>query len=573
MENGNRPVWRERAMERLAGERFDVAVIGAGMTGLGVALDAAARGLSVALVDKADLASGTSSKSSKLVHGGLRYLQHGELALVREGLVERQRLIENAWPLVQPLPFVIPLYRTGTPLDLVMVPGYSAALFGYDIAGGFRIGARHRRLSRSGVLSELPWLKPEGLRAGFRYFDATADDCRLALAVARTAVERFGAVVLTYAGVSGLERGSTGRVEALQVRPSAPGEGTDPIEVKARVVVNAAGVWSDELRAMVSSAEPSLVPAKGVHFALRRESLPTERAAALPVPGEGRLIFVIPAGPFTYIGTTDTPYDGDLDHVRCEADDLGYLLEAVNGHLARPLSVSEVTGVWAGLRPLLAAGGASATSMGSGTADLSRRHSVSARDGMVTVTGGKLTTYRRMAEDAVDLALELLGEPGRRSTTKGLQLLGSLPGPKGRAAAASVADLGAPADGLPPELVAELVRRHGSESSPILALIAEDPSLGEPIAPGLPWLAAEAVWAARHELVTRLDDVLSRRTRAAIFDTRAAWEAAPAVADRLAGELRWTPEALEDEVKASRRELEADLLAAGLAPPAGLAPA
>jgi glycerol-3-phosphate dehydrogenase len=559
-------------MERLATERFDLAVIGAGMTGVGVALDAAARGLSVALLDKADLASGTSSKSSKLVHGGLRYLQHGELSLVHEGLIERQRLLQNAFPLVQPLPFVIPLYRTGTPLDWVMVPGYSAALWGYDLAGGLRIGARHRRLDRSGVLRDLPWLSPEGLQAGFRYFDAAADDCRLGLQVARSAIERFGAVVLTYAGVSALERGSSGRVEALSVQPSAPDDDSGPLEVRARAVVNAAGVWSDELRSMVSSAPPGLVPAKGVHFALRSESLPTERAAALPVPGEGRLIFVIPAGPFTYVGTTDTPYSGDVDQVRCEADDLGYLLEAVNGHLARPISVGEVTGVWAGLRPLLAAGGASATSMGSGTADMSRRHSVSAREGMVTVTGGKLTTYRQMAEDAVDLVLEILGEPARRSPTKQLQLLGSLPGPK-RPASAGSADLGSSGGDLPPEVLTELVRRHGSETSSVLALIAEDPSLAEPIAPGLPWLAAEVLWAARHELVTCLDDVLARRTRAAIYDTRAAWEAAPGVAERLAGELGWTPGRAESEVETCRRALVADLEAAGLRPPAGVAPA
>jgi len=533
-------------MARLAGERFDVVVVGGGITGCGVALDAASRGLRVALVERGDLAEGTSSRSSKLVHGGLRYLHQRELALVRQNLAERRRLLRNAPHLVRALPFVIPLPAGA---GRAQARTWSAALWGYDLAGGLGIGGRHRRLSPAAVLARLPGLRPGAVGGGFEYLDAQADDARLTLAVARTALAR-GAVVATRAPVTALRKGRYGRVSGVCLAGGT--------EVAAAAVVNATGVWADELRALDGDpAPPVLRPARGAHLAVRRQRLNWSAAAVLPA-GAGRSVFVVPWGERVYVGTTDLPHDGPLDHPACTADEVAYLLGAVNAALARPLAPADVVATWAGLRPLLAGAPTAAT------ADLSRRHVVTTSpSGLVTVAGGKLTTYRAMAADAVDAAAALLGRLLPPSRTAGLALHG----------AAGTAELRRPgaADrlGLAPAVLAHLVGRHGGEAAAVAALVRADASLGRPLVAGLGYLRAEAVWAARHELVGSLDDLLSRRTRAAVLDAAAAAEAAPGAADLLGDELGWPPERRRREVAAFRARLAGEGASAGLGELAG----
>ncbi|HET9443810.1 MAG TPA: glycerol-3-phosphate dehydrogenase/oxidase, partial [Acidimicrobiales bacterium] len=349
------------ALRRLRDERFDVLVVGGGITGAGVALDAAARGCRTALVERGDFASGTSSKSSKLVHGGLRYLQQHEYRLVAENLTERQRLLENAPHLVRPLPFLIPLFgRQGT-VSRAMANAYRTALWLYDLFGGLRIGHRHQRVSREEALRHLPTLDTDQLAAAFLYFDARADDVRLTLALLRTAVLDHGAAALNYAPVTELVRGGGGRVTGARL--------ADGTEVAASVVVNATGVWADDVRALAEEVRPNTIrPAKGVHVTVPRSKLPADVAAVIPVPGDRRALFLIPWGDHVYLGTTDTDYDGDLDHPRATPEDVAYILGAVNHWFAGELTEADVVGTWAGLRPLVR------DESSPRTADLSRRH-------------------------------------------------------------------------------------------------------------------------------------------------------------------------------------------------------
>lgn len=527
---------RAGALERLSAEEFDVLVVGGGVTGAGVALDAASRGLRTALVDKGDFASGTSSKSSKLVHGGLRYLQQREVALVYESLAERQLLLDNASHLVRPLPFLIPLFGHGGVVQKAVARSFATALWLYDVTGGWRIGSRHRRIDRREALAHVPGLRADDLVAGFLYMDARADDARLTLSVLRTAVEEHGAVGANYVEVTGLVTDASGTVRGARVSPKVmPGttgsfgdaaEGPD-FDVRAKVVVNAAGVWADEVRALDrQGARQLLRPAKGVHLSVPADRLPCDIAAVLPVHGDRRSVFVLPwpGADRTYIGTTDTPYRGSLDLPTCTPEDVDYLLSAVNRSTTAELTPADVTAVWAGLRPLLADGHGRRVS--SRTADLSRRHSVRTDpDGLVTVTGGKLTTYRRMAEDTMRQVLAVLGPGCRapaRSQTKHLPLLG------------------APDGGAPPD--DHLGSRYGTEAAAVRALADGRPELLEPVVEGLPYLGAEVVFAVRAEMAQSVEDVLARRTRAVLEDGRAAAAAARAVARLMAPDLGWTEE-------------------------------
>lgn len=541
---------RSAALERLGEERFDVVVIGAGITGAGVALDAASRGLKVALVDKGDIASGTSSNSSKLVHGGLRYLQQHDVGLVYESLLERQRLLQNAPHLVSPLPFLIPLFasRSGGTLDSAMVRTYSAALWAYDLTGGIRIGRIHRRIGGREVSAHFPTLQTNRLAAGFLYFDARADDARLALTVARTAAD-FGAVVATYCPVVGLIKNGA-RVAGVRVSPFTavplPAEGPqEQLEVRAQCVVNATGIWADAVAGMAQSPDvPPLRPAKGVHLTVPAEVLPCDIAAVLPVKADRRAIFVIPWDTHTYVGTTDTDYEGPLDDPRCTREDMEYLLSALNEHLDRKVLPTEVTSAWAGLRPLLAAQHGKAVS--ARTADLSRRHQVTLTSpGLVTVTGGKLTTYRKMAEDTMNEVLQELGSPQagnqrKASPTRRLFLHGATDhlGRDNSPVAPTWPECADQA-GFSPELLHHLAHRYGSSSKEILALIARDASLAQPLVDGLPYLKAEALYAVACEAACTLEDVLARRTRALYLDARASIASADALADLLAPHLGW----------------------------------
>ncbi len=552
---------RTVALERLSSEEFDVLVVGGGITGAGVALDASARGLRTALVEREDFASGTSSKSSKLVHGGLRYLQQRELGLVHENLVERRRLLANAPHLVTPLTFLIPLFGKGGVVDETVVRAYSAALWGYDLAGGWRIGRRHRKVGAAEIRAHLPTLRSERVVAGFIYYDAHADDARLTLTVVRTAVLGHGATAVNYAPVTGFSRDAGGRVTGAVL-----GDGT---RIRARVVVNATGVWADEVQALdTDGGASSLRPAKGIHVVVSRSKLPCETAALIPVPHDRRSIFVIPWGDHTYLGTTDTDYDGPLEDPPVTAADLSYVLGAVNASVSQALQPEDVTATWAGLRPLLASVPGRSKAVSARTADLSRRHRVSvSADGLVTITGGKLTTYRKMAEDALTAVTAALGEQRRPSPTRRLRLRGAVgaatwSGPK-MAGALRVEE----------KVLDHLRQRYGGEAAAVLGLAAGHRELMSPLVPGLPYLNVEAVYAVRYEMARTLEDVLSRRTRALLLDAKAASDAAPAAAQLVGRELGWDAERMAAEVAHVKafagRSLAAARSLAGEAPAGG----
>ncbi len=545
---------RQQMLRRLAAEQFDVVVVGGGITGAGVALDAASRGLRTALVERDDFGSGTSSKSSKLVHGGLRYLQQGEVRLVYEALHERQRLRRNAPHLVGVMPFMIPILGkpgagqdTRSVVNRKIARALGSAMWMYDLTGGWRIGRLHRRLRRDRALAHMPTMPAERVLAAYLYYDAAVDDARLVLTVARTAAAH-GAAVANRCRVVRIVHGTDGR--ATGVVAEADGE---QFEIRARTVVNAAGVWSDEVRSLDEGADPDGIrPAKGVHLTVAWHKVRNDIAVVIPVPKDKRSLFVVPWGPngdgtfrHSYVGTTDTDYDGPLDRPQCTADDVAYVLRALNASVdpavGGPITEADVTGVWAGLRPLVKSGDSGRT------ADLSRRHLITTSDhGVVTVTGGKLTTYRQMAEDTVDQVLALLGRRDRCRTRR-MRLLGAR----------------RPGTGSDTDLVA----RHGSFAGQVRRLAVADPSLLEPLVPGLAYLRAEVVWAVRHEMASTVDDVLTRRTRARLLERAAAVAAADDVARLMAPLLGWDEAETARQVRSFREDC-ADEAAAGDVPEA-----
>jgi glycerol-3-phosphate dehydrogenase len=433
--------------------------------------------------------------------------------------------------LVHPLPFLIPLFGKDGVVNAAVAKAYTTALWLYDLTGGLRIGRRHRRIDKAEALRHLPNLRGDRLVAAFVYYDARTDDARLTLAIVRTAAVDYGAVASNHLGAVALTKDAAGHVTGAEL--------SDGTVARARAVVNAAGVWADDVRALDEGTHPdSLRPAKGIHVTVPAGRLPCDIAAVLPVPKDHRSVFVIPWGDRTYIGTTDTDYDGSLDDPESTPHDVAYLLDAVNAATTSGLTAADVTGSWAGLRPLVK-GAASAR-----TADLSRRHQVTVRpSGLVTVTGGKLTTYRRMAADTVDAVVRVLGGRGPRSRTRHLPLRGAvgleqLHGPD----AATLM-------GVAPDLCAHLVDRYGAEAPRVVAMADGDPSWLEPLVPGLEYLRVEAVWAVRSEMGCTLDDVLARRTRALLRDRDAAALAAPAVAELMAPLLGWSPEATQAEIE------------------------
>ena len=516
-------------------------VIGGGITGAGCALDAASRGLRTALVERDDFASGTSSKSSKLVHGGIRYLQQREIRLVYENLHERQRALENAPHLVRVLPFLIPVFSRDGLIDRRIARAMGLAMWMYDLTGGSRIRKLHKRLDRDEALRHMPTLRRDNVAAAYLYYDARTDDARLTLCIARTAAAH-GAAVANYTRVGQIGKGSSGRADRVTVEADG-----DTFEVRAKVIVNAAGVWADDVRALDEGAHPSSIrPAKGVHITVPWEKVRNTIAAIVPVPKDRRSVFVVPWGDFTYVGTTDTDYDGSLDDPQCTPDDVAYLLRALNAAIEEPVTADDVLATWAGLRPLLKTAGSERT------ADLSRRHAVGvSKSGMVTVTGGKLTTYRRMAADAVDAAIKLGDVRHRRSRTKKLPLLG----------AEGFED---PGDSETPSIHEHLAGRFGTEADAVHALLRSDPSLGDGLVPGLPYVRAEALHAVRHEMAHTLDDLLSRRTRARLLARDASADAAEEVARLIAPDLDWDEAEVERQVKTYRAGVERERTAAGL---------
>ncbi|MEO7428574.1 MAG: glycerol-3-phosphate dehydrogenase/oxidase [Acidimicrobiales bacterium] len=536
---------RARSLEQLGAATFDVLVIGGGVTGAGVALDAASRGLRTALVERDDFASGTSSKSSKLVHGGLRYLQNGDVRLVYEALRERQRLRHNAPHLVRLLPFLIPIFSKDGLINPKVARALGSAMWMYDLTGGARIGKLHKRLKKAQAVAHMPTVPEERLAGAYLYYDAAADDARLTLTLARTAALDHGAVIANHTRVVQLRHDAAGHVTGAVVE--ADGR---RIEVAARSVVNATGVWSDDILALDQGGSPDTIrPAKGIHITVPWDKVRNDIAVVVPVPKDKRSVFVVPWLPLadgtfqlTYIGTTDTDYEGPVDDPQCTAEDVDYLLRAINHSVREPLSAADVVGTWAGLRPLVKA----ATS--GRTADLSRRHKVLVSDsGVVSIMGGKLTTYREMAEDTVDAIVRHLPDAPRsakRCRTRRLVLRGG--------------------DGATKDTNPHLADRFGSEAREVLTLIDTDPSLGEPLVEGLPYLRAEALYAVRHEMARTVDDILARRTRARLQARDASAAAALAVARLIAPDLGWSAEEAERQAAAYVTLVEAERLAPSL---------
>jgi glycerol-3-phosphate dehydrogenase len=550
---------RSETVQRLRDTEFDLVVIGGGITGVGVALDAASRGLTTALIEREDFASGTSSKSSKLVHGGLRYLQNGEIRLVYEALRERQRLLHNAPHLVQVLPFLIPILTRDGVISARIAKALGSAMWMYDLTGGWRIGRRHRRLNAEAAHAHFPTADPERLSGGFLYFDAAADDARLTLAVAQTAIAH-GAIALNHCEVTGLCHDLNGRVNAVEVQahPTAGGDQPERCTIRTRSVVNATGVWADHLAVIEDpDALPRVRPAKGIHVTVPWDKIRNDIAVVIPVPQDKRSLFIVPWGPrsdggfdYAYIGTTDTDYDGALDTPQCTAADLDYVLRAVNAAVESHITVDDVLGVWSGLRPLVR----TEASEGKGrTADLSRHHAIHiSGGGVVSIAGGKLTTYRLMAADTVDAVLRSLGTPrwrlmtSLRSRTRRLRILGAAASPK------AVED----------SLRMHLHTRYGTQASEITDLISVRPELAEPLIPGCGHLGAEVVFAVQQEMALTVADVCERRFRTHIFDRSMSEQMAPKVADLMAVELGWSASERQKSLNDYLKVCEAERLAA-----------
>lgn len=495
---------REEMIDRLDAGRFDLVVIGGGATGLGVAIDAATRGYSVAVVEQCDFAKGTSSRSTKLVHGGVRYLKQGNVSLVLEALRERGLMRRNAPHLVRDLAFIVPSYRWWEG------PFYGIGLKVYDaLARKLNLGPS-RRLGRDETLAQIPNVQSEGLLGGTLYYDGQFDDARMAVTLARTAAEH-GAVVLNYLRVVGLVK-SGGFVAGVRAVDEETGAER---EIAAKVVVNATGIFADAVRSMDDPDAPqSLEPAQGVHLVLPREFQPSDTALMVPHTDDGRVLFVIPWHGRCVIGTTDTAMPHPDLEPRPLRDEIDFILRNAARYLSREPVLSDVLSIYAGQRPLVRA------TEDESTKTLSRDHSVMvSASGLVTIIGGKWTTYRKMAQDVVDDAVAIAGLDDHPCRTEDLRLHGWLP----REAAEFPCD--------------ETLQPHGTDAAALLELERSSPELGARLHPRLPYSAAHVVWAARHEMARTLEDVLSRRTRCLLLDARASIEAAPTAVRLLAREL------------------------------------
>ncbi|MBI2899576.1 MAG: glycerol-3-phosphate dehydrogenase/oxidase [Planctomycetes bacterium] len=485
-------------LRRISTESFDLLVIGGGITGAGIALDAASRGLRTALVDRRDFASGTSSRSSKLIHGGLRYLKQLQFKVTFESSREKNRLRRLAPHLIRDLPFVFPV-KAGLAGRAAVTTG----LWLYDLAAGLPGGMIHRKIDVAEAARLVPGLAEEKLSAAYVYYDACADDCRLVIHVVKKAAE-FGACVANYAEVVGFDDDRTARIRA---------DGRE-LTARAKVIVNATGVWCDDVLRRRTKDAPRLVrPSKGVHLVVSRERLPLEAAAILQSPEDGRVVFLIPAGERVIVGTTDTDYSGDIDHPRAETKDVEYLLGLVNRHLpAAKMTRADVVSTFAGLRPLM-------NEDAENPSKVSRDH-VIVDDGILTITGGKLTTYRLMAKQVTDRVCRKLGVK-RKCGTHRIPLF-----------AAERSD-------------DALVRNYGSEA----AKIADR----TPLIDGLSYVEGEPEYAVTHEMAATLADVLARRMRVVLFDREQGRGIAEKVARRLAPLTGWN---VSEQVEGFEREIE-----------------
>jgi len=499
---------RAANLERMRDETFDVAVIGGGITGAGVALDAASRGLKVALIEKRDFASGTSSRSSKLIHGGLRYLEQFHFGLVRESLHERAVLQQMAPHLSKPLSFLVPLYSSpeGSPLGNNRLK-LAVGLWLYDLLAGRQNVARHRWLAAAEALTLAPSLDPRDLRGAFLYYDCLTNDARLVIEVIKSAAAH-GAAIANYTSARGFEK-TNGRVSSIQIVDTLDHRS---FELRAKTIVNATGVWSDDVsRLSNAGAAKRLRPSKGIHVVTPSDKFQNQTAVLIPSLGEQRFLFVIPWLGRTVVGTTDTDYKGDLDEPPVEAGEVDRVMaSAARAFPAAKLSDDDVISSFAGLRPLV--GGDKES-----TKELSRKEEVfEDESGLITITGGKLTTWRRMAERVVDLtvtALEKIDGTRRprahRSVTTRIKLAGwGSDGDRQAEAAAAAAQFGVDSS-----VVEHLIATYGGNYCDVLKLSHEADELKSILIEGLPHIAAEVVYAARYEMATDVEDFLSRRTR------------------------------------------------------------
>ena len=492
---------------RERGEPWDIAVIGGGATGVGVAVDAASRGLDVVLVEAHDFGKGTSSRSTKLVHGGVRYLEQGNVPLVMSALKERGLLRQNAPHLVHDLAFVVPNYSWWE------APFYGIGLKLYDLlAGKYGFGAS-KVLSKEETLARLPALEPEELRGGVVYYDGQFDDARLLIHLAMTAADQGGTLV-NYCPATGLLRDAEGYVNGLTARDTESGE---EFRLPARIVVNATGVFTDTIRRMADpSTEPLVVTSQGIHLVFDRSFLKGDTALMVPRTSDGRVLFVIPWHGHAVAGTTDTPIDAPSLEPRPLEEEIEFILDTAGRYLTRPPTRADVLSVYAGLRPLVKGDGK--------TSALSRDHIIHVDpSGLLTITGGKWTTYRHMAEDCVDHCVTLGRLRDESCRTRNLRIHGYVE-------AAADRDR-SEVDGF------EALGVYGTDAEAIRALAAADSRFAEQLDPELPYLAAEVAWAARAEMARTVEDALARRTRALFLNARSAIAMAPAVARLLASEL------------------------------------
>ena len=510
---------RGRMLARLeeSSGRWDVIVIGGGATGVGIAVDAASRGYEVVLLEASDFGKGTSSRSTKLVHGGVRYLQQGNLPLVMEALKERGTLRRNAPHLVRDLPFVVPNYKWWE------APFYGIGMRVYDVLAGRYGFGDSKNLTLEETVERIPTIETDGLRGGVVYHDGQFDDARLLIALAATAAEQ-GAVLVNYAPVTGLLKEASGFVSGVTFRDEESGTSH---ELLGKVVVNATGVFADRIRHMDDpDSRPILKPSQGVHVVLDRAYLPGDSAIMVPHTDDGRVLFAIPWLDRVVVGTTDTP----VDEVALEPvplpEEVDFLLDHARRYLAKDPTRADVRSVFAGLRPLVAAEDAGDTS------EISREHAIRISDsGLLTIAGGKWTTYRKMAEDAVDMAQTLGDLGGRECVTRDLDIHGRHDHAERFGTLAS----------------------YGSEAQRVRAILESGGGLGDRVHPALPLRAGEVVWFAREEMARTVDDVLARRSRSLLLDARAAAEAGPAVARLLADELGRDAEWIEAQTVAFGR--------------------
>ncbi|MEL6341967.1 MAG: glycerol-3-phosphate dehydrogenase [Myxococcota bacterium] len=541
---------RRQEMISSLSQSFDLMIIGGGITGVGAARDAARRGLQVVVVEMQDLAYGTSSRSSKLVHGGLRYLEKAEFSLVFESVSERRVLMDIAPHLVNPLGFLFPVYKSSRRGVFTINLG----MWVYDTLSLFRSPKIHRNVSAKEIETLEPALNRTDLRGAPLYYDCSTDDARLTLETALDAADN-GAVIATYARVVGLLRSENGRVVGARVRDEMTGE---EMSVSAASVINATGPWSDRTRALGSGGAPQLRPTKGVHIVVDSERLQLSNAVVCFHPTDGRVLFAIPWGDRTYVGTTDTDYSGDPGEVAADGDDVRYLLEAANHYFPdAELVEDDVISTWAGLRPLISEEGSADASA------VSREHSIRVDpDGLITIAGGKLTTYRRMGAEVVDKAIDMLRLTGavsgklRPAATNTEPLPGAIGWPESddhEAVMRMVMKKGGQA--ITEDIARNLANTYGMRGLDVAEMVAADPELGVRLVEGRPEILAQVEYAVRRELAATVRDVMIRRTQLFFRDRDQGLTATPAVAARMARVLDWNEERETMEVLAYQAEV------------------